>query len=264
MSRVPRRNPGNSDHPSSADELRPVERLGWEEFRLLFRKLHKQGEHVAIVGPNGSGKSILGLELCKLRALRRTTNKRPASVVVLATKHRDSTLDNLGWPILAEWPPSYHEPNVIVWPRPREIEARAKIQRRVMKHVLDQIEDEGGHTVYIDEAAYFETDLPKGLGLSTTMDTLWRESRSNGITLIATTQRPRHVSVSMWSEPAWLIAFRVDDVNDLKRVAEISGERQAMLAEVDTLGGHEFICVHRPRAGERTMYRCKVELRRTP
>lgn len=247
---------------SEADEILPVEPLTWWEFQQLFRQRHKQGEHVAIVGPNGSGKSILGLELCKLRALRRTTKNRPASVVVLATKRRDSTLDRLGWPVLKEWPPSYSEPNVIVWPRPKEIERRALVQRKVMKHVLNQIEDEGGHTVYIDEAAYFETDPPKGLGLSTTMDTLWRESRSNGITLIATTQRPRHVSVSMWSEPAWLIAFRVDDLNDTKRVAEMSGERYAMLTEVEQLQGHEFVCVHRPRAGERKLYRSKVELGR--
>ncbi len=245
------------------DDAAPIEDLAWDDFTLLFRQRHKQGEHVAIVGPNGSGKSILGLELCKLRARRRTTGNHPASVVVLATKRRDSTLDRLGWPVLREWPPSVTEPNVIVWPRPKELERRAQIQRRVMLHVLNKIEDEGGHTVYIDEAAYFETDLPKGLGLSTTMDTLWRESRSNGITLIATTQRPRHVSVSMWSEPAWLIAFRVDDLNDQKRVAEMSGERYAMLDAVDELRGHQFICVHRPRAGERRLFRSMVELRRT-
>lgn len=233
--------------------------LRWEAFAEVFRRGHKQGEHISIVGRTGSGKSVLELELARIIGSRRTRQGRPASVTILATKPRDDTLSRLGWPVLKSWPPSYGEEHNIVWPKARKPSTAAREQRAVFGPLLDAIYHEGGQTVCIDEAAYFERPLPQGLGLSATMEQYWSSARSLKLTLVAATQRPRKVSVSMWSEPSWLFSFYVKDREDLKRVADLSGLREEVLEIVPRLGGFEFLCVRRQADGTEALYVSRVE-----
>lgn len=243
-----------------------MEVIRWPQFQAMFLAAHKQGEHVAIVGPTGSGKSVAALEIAKLVGSRKNAKTgRPASVVVIGTKPRDDTLTALhksgGWPILKKWPPAYGEEHCIVWPRNagKSTQARAQQQRLVLSPLLDTIYQEGGQTVVIDEAAYFERPQPKGLGLSPTMEQFWSEARSSKITMIAATQRPRHVTLLMWSEPSWVIIFRPEDIEDLKRVAAASGRKVDVLELASRLGGYEFLCVRRQRNGGRGLYVSRVE-----
>lgn len=234
--------------------------LRWREFERVFARTHKQGEHVAIVGQTGSGKSVLGLSLCKIVAARKGRDGRPTRVVVFATKPRDDTVTSLGWPIIKKWPPSYGQEACIVWPRGGAPSTVAERQRRVIGPLLDVIYQEGGQTVCIDEAGYFEEPVPNGLGLSTTMQQYWTSARALKLTLIAGTQRPRHVTRSMWSEPSWVFIFAPDDEDDLRRVAELSGAREQVLEIAPQLGGHEFLCVCRQRSkGQKRLYISKVE-----
>ena len=137
-------------------------------------------------------------------------------------------------------------------------DAIARRQRAAIEPVLRAIYQEGGQTVCLDEVAYFEDPLPDGLGLRPTIRQFWRYGRSNRLTVIAGTQRPREVSRSMWSESSWLFAFRLDDQDDLKRVAEIGGDRAELVAAVNALGGHEFVVVRKQRGGVRSLYVSKV------
>ena len=232
--------------------------LPWDEFSEVFSREHKQGEHVAIVGQTGSGKSVLGLSLCQIVGARTGKDRRPSRVVVLATKPRDDTVTALGWPTVKKWPPAYGQEHCIVWPRKGSPSTIAAQQRRVFSPLLDVIYQEGGQTVYIDEAGYFEVALPKGLGLASTMEQYWTAARANKITLIAGTQRPRHVTRSMWSEPSWVFIFPPDDEDDLKRVAELSGAKDTVLDITPQLGGHEFLCVRRQRGTGKKLYVSKV------
>jgi energy-coupling factor transporter ATP-binding protein EcfA2 len=232
--------------------------LGWEPFAQTFAKAHRQGEHVAIVGQTGSGKTVLGLELCKIVGARKTRQGRPASVTILASKPRDDRLAALGWPTIRSWPPSYGQEHSIVWPKARRPSTATRDMRAVFGPLLDAIYHEGGQAVYIDEAADFEDPLPTGMGLRGTMNRYWRTGRSLKLTLVAGTQRPRRVSVSMWTEPSWVFVFHIDDREDLKRVADLSGQRESVLELVPRLGGHEFLCVRRQRAGERELYVSRV------
>jgi energy-coupling factor transporter ATP-binding protein EcfA2 len=240
--------------------------IPWEAFSQVFAGAHKQGEHVAIVGPTGSGKSVLELELAKIIGARTTRQGKPASVTVLATKPRDDTVAGLGWPVLKSWPPSYGQEHNIVWPKARTPSTAARDQRKVFGPLLDAIYHEGGQAVVIDEAAYFERPLPKGLGLAPTLEQYWSSARSLKLTLVAATQRPRLVSRSMWSEPSWVFVFRPEDRDDLKRVAELSGRRDEVLELTELLGGFEFLAVRRQRAGQRELYVSRVEppARRSP
>lgn len=228
----------------------------------MFLEAHKQGEHVSLVGATGSGKSVCGVELCKLIGTRVAKDGRPARVTVLADKPRDDTIMRLhtrnGWPIIKKWPPSYGQEHVIVWPRGGTPTQEVKRHRAVFLPLLEQIYSEGGQTVYIDEAAYFEDTAPAGLGMRGTMSKFWRAARSNKVSMVAGTQRPTHVSRLMWSEPSWLIIFVVEDDEDLKRVAQLSGQKIAVWQIVPQLGGHEFLCVRRQRDGRHSLYVSRV------
>jgi energy-coupling factor transporter ATP-binding protein EcfA2 len=232
---------------------RSPDRLAWRDLAALFYREHEQGEHVATVGPTGSGKSTLVLELAKIRARRAGSH-----VVILATKKRDRTLAALGWPRISRWPPDYGQRHVLVWPDYGDPQTVGYRQAKVFGPLLRAIFDEGGWTVVIDEEAYFETKPPDGLGLRSVIGRYWSEARSNDLTLIAGTQRPRHVVRSMWSEPKWVFIFRPDDEDDLKRVAQLSGAKTEVLAIVPQLDDYEFLLVRR-RGKQRDLIISKVE-----
>jgi energy-coupling factor transporter ATP-binding protein EcfA2 len=236
--------------------------LYWEDFQFMFSQAHKQGEHVSLVGATGSGKSVCGLELCKIIGKRRAKDGRPARVTVLVDKPRDDTVMRLHtkdkWPIIKKWPPSYGQEHCIVWPKTTTPSKAVQTHRAVFLPLLEQIYHEGGQTVYIDEAAYFEDTPPSGLGMRGTMSQFWRAARSNRVSMVSATQRPTHVSRLMWSEPSWLFIFKVEDDDDLKRVAQLSGDKQSVWRIVPKLGGHEFLCVRRQRGGDHALYVSRV------
>lgn len=234
--------------------------IEWQKFARLFRKSHRQGEHVALVGQTGSGKSVLGLSLCKEIAKRKGDDGRPARVVVFGTKPRDDTMSSLGWPVVKKWPPSYGQEHCVVWPKSSNPETAAAQQRRVFRPLMNTIYHEGGQTVYIDEASDFEESPPEGLGLSVQMKQYWTKARGLKLTLIAGTQRPRNVRREMWSEPSWVFIFAPDDEDDLRRVAELSGAKDEVFDICENLGGYEFLCIRRQRdMGVKRLYVSKVE-----
>lgn len=235
--------------------------LTWDDFSEMFRDAHRPGEHVATVGPTGSGKSVLNLSLCEIIGSRKGTDRRPARVVVLGTKPRDDTLSSLGWPIIKKWPPAYGQEHCIVWPRKDKSSMTMAQQRRTFLPLLNTIHGEGNQTVCIDEAATFERALPHGMGLSGLMEDYWTNARSSRVALVAGTQRPRHVARSMWSEPSWLVIFPPEDLEDLKRVADLSGCRDMVLEIVPQLGPYECLVIQRQRRhGQtgKTLYVTKV------
>jgi hypothetical protein len=228
-----------------------VQRLPWETVRDYFAREHKLGEHVAAEGPTGSGKTLAIVELLKARGKRTTVRGRPVSITAFGVKRRDETMQRLvgdGWKrirTLRDWPPAYGEEHCVAWPNVGPPTGRASRLRPFFRSILDEIDESGNQIVFVDEEAYFERPAPHGLGMAAALEEIWTTSRSNGVTLVATTQRPRRVTLSMWSESYWLILFRPEDEQDLKRVAELSGFKQTILDVVPTLGAHEFLMLRR-------------------
>lgn len=221
----------------------PLERIPWNQLEPYF--LANWGwpdgkwmpEHVAVTGPTGSGKSYLATHLLHQRAV-----KGGAHVVVIATKPADGTVNRLtakdkGWKLRKTWPPDYAENRVIFWPpsgKPGEGVAK---QRNAMFNMLDEMwKPDANIIVMFDEIAYLEEELR----LRSLITKYWREARALGITIVASTQRPRGVSRYMHSEPSWSIAFKPQDLDDMRRVAEILGSRE-FIPDLSELQRREFI-----------------------
>lgn len=222
-----------------------LERVSWAELEPEFimnwgwPRGKFQGEHLAIVGPTGSGKSLFQNRVVKKRA-----EVRGSHVYILATKPADSEMKKLHWPIVNKWPPPYgsHE-RVIYWPKAgKMLDGSINQQRIDIAKFLDDVWRENANCILVfDEIAYLEEELR----LQKIVNRYWREARTQGISMVAGTQRPRNVGRNMWAQASWSVAFRPDDEDDAIRVAEIIGGRQKFRDELLGLERHEFIIVER-------------------
>lgn len=198
-----------------------------------------EAQHIAIEGPSGSGKSMFQVYVAQKRV-----ELRGSHVMVVATKPADSTLKELGWPIIRQYPPDFNDrKNFILWPpTPRDEEQAKTIQREtIRKALIDKWHEESNFIVVFDEIAYLEDELK----LKTLISRYWREGRALGISIVATTQRPRNVTRYMWSEPSWLVAFQPNDEEEADRVAQILGGRKIYRDALMNLEEFQFIIVNR-------------------
>ncbi len=215
-------------------EMEPefISQWGWPNGKF-------QGEHLAIMGPTGSGKSMFQNQIVKKRA-----DLRGSHVYILATKPADSEMKKLGWPIVNTWPPPYgkHE-QVIYWPKAgKMLDGSINQQRIDIARFLDDVWRENANCLLVfDEIAYLEEELR----LQKIVNRYWREARTQGISMVAGTQRPRNVGRNMWAQSSWVVAFRPDDADDANRVAEVLGGRQLYRDELLGLERHQFIIVER-------------------
>lgn len=248
-------------------EVEEVPRVEWEELRDYFAREHELGEHVAAAGATGEGKTTTLLALLEARGERTTVQGRPVSITAFEVKRRDATMSRMlarGWhrvTKLSEWPPAYGEEHSVVWPPAGDVGSRAGRMRGIFEPILNEIDASGNQIVFIDEAAYFERPRPNGLGLARYLEEYWGGARSNGISLVAGTQRPVRVSRSMWSEPSWLLIFALEDEDDVKVVASRArGFKDEILAAAPTLEEHEFMLIRRRPRSKRFVVISKAEL----
>jgi energy-coupling factor transporter ATP-binding protein EcfA2 len=216
----------------------------WDELEDELTDKWDQGQHVIILGKTGGGKSALGLALLELRA-----RERAGSVVAIGTKPRDATLRATGWPIITQWPPTYAQRQgrrIIFWPRYTKPSQAAATNGQAIRDVLDELMIEGGWTVFIDEMAY----LVETLGLRVVLDEYWNGARASHISLAAATQRPYWLSRSAISQGDWGACFRIHDLEDRARAAQVLGDRQRYIPVIGQLrntpgpsGRHEFLLV---------------------
>lgn len=208
-----------------------VPRVGWSEF--LDALDWRQGEHVTLVGPTGGGKTTLALELLDRRDY----------VAVLGTKPKDPTLSRLmgaGFRRLREWPPSWGQHRVVVWPEYRKIEDVGR-QQVVFDHMLREIFTAQSWCVYVDELHY----LCEVLRLDRHLTTFWQQGRSIGISLVASSQRPANIPLAAYSQATHLFFWRTNDERDLKRIGGIGGLSSKVIAQaVAGLDHHNVLYVN--------------------
>lgn len=213
----------------------PWSRLGPEFVAAWGRPRGKnQPEHMEIVGPTGSGKSMLKRDILLERARRRGT-----SIVTIATKNADETMDAMGWPITDVWRDVRKHEQVIFWPRTSKLgEEREEYQADRIEDLLNRLWQKDANTVVdFDEWVYVE-------GLSSRMKKLLnmyvREGRSHGLTCLMGKQRVQGTQRDMHSESDWKAAFKMNDTDDNQRLAELFGSRREWLPVIDSLDRERF------------------------
>lgn len=229
-----------SPSPRSARDA-TVQDAPWRKVLPTLLRNWDQGEHFVILGKTGRGKTTLEVALMEARHRTRTAN-----ACSMVNKRRDETSAKLiarGWHRIYDWPPPYSarkSRKVILWPSYTRASTYAKDRRNVFLYALDEIIDEGNWTLCLDEASY----MVESMRIRTSIDELFTQSRSSGITLIAGSQRPVWVSRAMVSQHSWVACFRIGDHDDALRAGDVLGTKRRFSPIIERLDTHEFVLVN--------------------
>lgn len=135
--------------------------------------------------------------------------------------------------MVREWP-AYGD-RLILWPRNSKTDDIAT-QRETFRRALRDVYRQGGWCVYLDEARY----LTEFLGLSKLLELLWLQGRSLGVSVVSSTQRPRHLPLAAYSQASHLYVWHTRDEQDQKRLSQIAGgvPLRDIKAAMDSLPRH--------------------------
>lgn len=182
------------------------EKLGYVEFIQRFKRIWKQGQHVALIGPTGCGKTTLAHDIELMREY----------VAVVATKQKDESLDCYkSFSRISQWPPDYHEKLVLFWKKPKVL-GDFRVQREAIYAVLNDVYKVGGWTIYFDDLFYVSDTLR----LKDAIRMFYTQVRSNNVSIVASMQRPFWNPVEALSQSTYACLFATHDLRDIKRVSE--------------------------------------------
>lgn len=233
-----------SETEQMADAETHAPRIPWDVFWQSFQ--WKQGEHIALIGPTGSGKTSF---------LARILEKR-IYVAVTSTKPRDATMDYLisrGYQVFEHWPQmsAKQAPRRVIWPDARDIESETK-QEVVFRDMFRRIYREGGWCLVIDEGFIFSEELR----LKRYMRNIWSQGRSNGISFVVGTQRPRWIPTEMYDQSRHLFFWKTEDERMLDTLGGMNSRNKDLVEGlVANLDEYQFLYMDRVR---------KIMLRTTP
>lgn len=205
----------------------------------------EQGQHATLIGETGSGKTYLARFLLRRRRY----------ALALITKKEDETLAEFkqdGFERIRDWKDGdaykytigVETRRLLLWPPIKNEEDILK-QRAVYERALWDIYRTGAWCVYIDELWY----IAKFLNLERIVNLLLLQGRSERLSVLAATQRPRHVPLTAYSQPSHLFAFASSDAQDARRLREFGlGE-----VNLETLQRYEAVHLDKPRREVRTV-----------
>lgn len=225
--------------PRGEDAAPVPDYMRWADYYRFMLAHWQAGEHMSLVGQTGSGKTTAMRELLEIRDY----------VVVIGIKRTDDSLyDPLkkrGWLVTDEFDPQRwnveDEPRVVFkCPLTDTSKAAEDVQREKIRKVLRGVYITGGWCIAIDEVGY----LSKDLGLDRELNTLWREGRSAGSTLVAGTQRPVNVPRNMWEMATHNVDFRISGREDRMTATSYLGAMQGVAFEtLARLDKFEFLYI---------------------
>lgn len=228
--------------------------MEWATLQARLSREWLPGDHVTIVGPTKSGKTHIALHLAEMCRY----------ILILATKRRDPLVSELrakGYYITSDlselqWTVDYTDranpkevplhPRVVFWPQtPPKMQARARYALLGGKHreAMNWAEETRNWCVVVDETMF----LADKLRLQDDLDSLWFQGRTQGVSVIANTQRPAHVPRLAFSQATYLFISQTSDKQDVERLREISAgiPKEIIESAVQTLDfrAHEFLFI---------------------
>jgi hypothetical protein len=221
----------------SGFELPPFVR--WDRFQAEFR--FRQGEHVTTIGPTGSGKTVLNRQILRRRDF----------VVILGIKPRDPELygpfQDEGYQLVRKFdpepPPDADRWRILLVPQTDKHGTEGRTAKaKVFRQALHDVQDAGRWCVYADDVLY----LADQLRLAPDLEELWILGRSEGVSVVASSQEPVNVPVMAWSAATHLFLFKNPDVYRARRMAELTGVNREVAQEtIMRLPDHEFLYVNK-------------------
>jgi hypothetical protein len=233
--------------PRGGHELPPFVRFD----RFLASWEWNQGEHLTSIGPTGSGKTVLNRYLLRRRDF----------VVVLGVKQRDPELyapfERDGYEVVRRFDPEppadVDRERLLFVPRTdKHGQEGRKARAAKFRQALNDIYDVGNWTVYADDIQYQADQL----GLAPEFEELWMLGRSEGVSVVASSQEPVNIPLMAYGMATHLFLFRNNDLRRAQRMAELTGaNREVTQHTILALPEHEFLYINR-RDGR--MVRSKV------
>lgn len=194
----------------------------------------RQGEHWLTAAPTQTGKtSITSL------ILRQSGRKW---ICVIASKPRD---DNMraryaDFKRISKWPPPRDEgTKFLLWPgKQKTLEEDRRHQQVIVKKALDEIGNQGGWCVVVDEFHW----LSEFLRLDKEDAVLQHQGASNGITMVNLTQRPAWIPRITYSSATHALIGGTSDPDDLRSLSYLARvDRKDVADTVQRMGRHDLL-----------------------
>ena len=206
----------------------------------------KTGQHVLSVGPTGAGKTRLNRMLLR-RAPIPAAGARGPFVVVFGIKNRDQELyapfQREGYELVRKFDPHPDDDvrfeRLIFAPLSAKFGAQGyQDKERQFREAIHGILREGYWVSYADDINFMSSELH----LRDEFKNLWQVGRSEGISVVASSQEPIDIPPMAYSASTHLFLFKFTDDYRVKRVSEFSGmNRQLVRQLLPRLPDHEFI-----------------------
>lgn len=219
--------------------------MSWGKLESKLAREWKPGEHVTLIGPAGSGKTHMALTLAELCRY----------VLVLATKRQDPLVESLsrdGYYVtgrLRDIAYAEDQPvqsRVVFWPRQSDrltMPQRLHVQAGQIREAIDFADKRGKWAIVIDETMW----LVRNLRLERELEGLWFQGRTQGVSVIANSQRPAWVPRLAYSQATYLFIWQSSDKSDLEALRDIGAgfPREVIEENVRTLSweDHEALFV---------------------
>lgn len=211
---------------------------GWDEFMAQFSRRWKPGEHVFVYGETGSGKTDLAFRLL---------NAAPYGVAFI-TKPRDPIFRSAltrGYRRVHAWPPrdvnAHGHSHFLLSAKPaKNMSEEISAQRELIPDAFAHIYRDGGWTVLMDETMH----LSGPLGMSSQLESFAYLARSNNLTGIYCSQRPKRIPVVIPQSCKYAFVARSRREDDIQTLSELGFSRNELRTHLNNLRNvHEFLFI---------------------